>query len=244
MKKINLKKIAPIGVIIIIFIIGALIVSSTVNKELETQSAPASLSLENQQIGYDINETLEALMGVHYVSIIDKKSDDPNAVIIDELTESMQDLDKLEKIAYNTSILVESNDETISGVNRIINMSVLSLSISYGDWIEYLRTVNMETVDVSEFQYQLALFQSSTHDSFLTLIEGASYLPFVVMNFSEVEGEDATIDEELKEYFLGTLDRLFTDILEEDEQFKIETDTNLAIPILVRGYYEFFLPEN
>ena len=44
MKKINLKKIAPIGVIIIIFIIGALIVSSTVNKELETQSAPASLS--------------------------------------------------------------------------------------------------------------------------------------------------------------------------------------------------------
>lgn len=249
-KKINMEKIKKYkGIIIVIITIAVIVLivfkDSDKSQEVLKDTTPEESSvlvknLSDEEIKTEIDNTLDVLMRLHYISVIDKQSGDPNNVIVDELTESMNDLNKLEGLLYKTETISKSPNELISTTGKILNMSTILLTRSYNAWIEYLRGVDIYTADVAEFQYQLSLFQTSTHDTYLQLVEGASLLPMITVEFAKEEGEENSINEELKNHFLAKIDQLFSDIFIENDKFYKETKNRYAIAILVSGYKDFF----
>jgi len=205
----------------------------------EASSAPIN-TLSNEELKTQVDETLDVLMRIHNVSVIDKTTSNPESVIIDELTESMNDLNKLRGLTYRTEALLKSGNQIIATTGLVLDTSTKILIKIYDSWIQYLRGVDIYNVDVSEFQYQLALFQSSTHDAYLTLVENALMLPMVTVEFAEEEGGENTVNEELKKHFLTKIDEKFTDIFAEDDAFYRETKNRYAVAILVRQYKDFF----
>jgi hypothetical protein len=234
--------IKPFVTLIAVVLIGSLVWVS--NKEDSTEVLKSSASetsfISDDEVKDQLDSTLDVLMRIHNVSVTDKEITSPESIIIDELTESMNDLNKLKGLTYKTEQLLKSKNEVISGTGLVLDVSVKSLIKVYDSWIQYLRSVDINNIDVSEFQYQLALFQSSTHDVYLTLVEHASLLPMVTVIFAQNENEENTVNEDLKIHFLTKIDELFSDIFADDDQFYRETKNRYAIAILVRGYKEFY----
>jgi len=238
--------------VIIVLGVGSVFLNKSNNSADQIGSTiPAQTVSSNDQevvtdaeIRDEINDVLEILSIFHYISLTDKELTDPNAVILDELQESMNDLNKLQGILGRTETLSKSKNEVISTTGLVLNVSASQLIESYNKWINYLRGVNPIDPDVAEFQYQLALFQSSTHDVYLKLVEGASLLPYVAVEFAKNDSEDNKVNDELKSYFLSRIDVIFKDILIDNDLFYQKTKNRYAVAILVRGYIDFFKTTN
>ncbi len=191
-----------------------------------------------EQIKESIDSSLVTLLKIHNISQKDIETVDPNSLIIDMLQESMNDVNKLNRVLSDTDSLVKSENKVISTTGMSLNVTAKSLITSYTSWIQYLRTVDINNLDVKEFQYQLSLFQTSTHDAYLNLIEGASLLPVVVINF-ENENASGTVNLVLKNYFSTRIDELFKDILIEDDRYHLETKNRYTVAVIIREYKKF-----
>lgn len=258
------NKLIPIAILLASIILGGFYYASEINKQQSiekreqteskimneqeniknnslTESAISVEKTNNEELKSEIDNILHALLVLHYVSIIDKKSVDPNSVILDELQESMNDLNKLQGLKYETESISKSKNEIIATTGLAINVTALTLIETYSTWIEYLRSVDINTVNISEFQYQLALFQTSTHDSYLTLVKGVSLLPMVTVEFAKEEDAENSVNEDLKNHFLKKIDELFTDILTDNEIFYKETKNRYVVPVIIQGYKDFFI---
>src|SRR3989338_4271104 len=231
-----------VSVIIFVVIIGAIVFF--LDEKPTTQSLGQQEKvlpvLQVEDIETQVDDTLDVLMRIHYVSTIDKPPSGPDSVILDQLQESMNDLNKLKGLVYKAETLSKSQNEIIATTGLVLNVSVLELINAYSGWIEYLRKVDINNVGVSEFQYQLALFQTSTHDTYLKLVEGASLLPMITVQFAKEDGGKNSIDEDLKNHFVSKIDDLFGDILIADDLFHKETNSRYAIAVLIRNYKNFF----
>lgn len=227
-------------------IIGIAYIFNNPNQDTDSRKTgeeftPLSIAAaENKEsIEDQLDSTLDVLMRIHYVSLTDKQASSPESVIVDELTESLNDLNKLKGLTYKTEELSKSSNEVIATTGLVLKVSVLSLIKTYETWTQYLRGFDINNADIAEFQYQLALFQSSTHDTYLSLVENATLLPMVVVEFANTEGEENSIDKELKEYFLAKIDEKFSDILVDNDTFYAKTKNRYAIAVLVDGYKDF-----
>jgi hypothetical protein len=138
---------------------------------------------------------------------------------------------------------VQSKNKIINTTGEVINLSARSLVKSYETWINYLRGVDINNINVPEFQYQLVSFNSSTHDVYLTLIENASLLPMITVKFAEEEGGQNSINEDLKQFLLMKIDQKFSDILKDDDVYHKKTSNRYAVAVLIRGYKDFFKEE-
>jgi len=232
-----------ISVIVLVFFIGLMVFFFDKKPAIQPSgqqdnvlSVPQVENIETQ-----VDDTLDVLMRIHYVSTTDKPLSGPDSVILDMLQESMNDLNKLKGLVYKTEILSKSQNEIIATTGLVLNVSVLELINAYSGWIEYLRKVDINNVGVSEFQYQLALFQTSTHDTYLKLVEGASLLPMITVQFAKEDGGKNSIDEDLKNHFVSKIDDLFGDILIADDLFHKETNSRYAIAVLIRNYNNFLI---
>lgn len=201
--------------------------------------------VENIDFDYkktSIDDVLHILYVIHLSYLTDiSTSKDSNLFIMNELQEAMNDRNKLNNLLYRSESLKESKDQLISVTGLSLNATLLSLINSHDVWIQYLRGVDINTVNVSEFQYQLANFQSSTHDAYLKLAEGVSLFPMIVVNFSEEGGEENNVDEDLKNYFIGQMNDKFDEILIENQTFYKETKTRYTVPIIIENYKEFLI---
>ena len=232
-----------VSVIIFVLIIGAIVfffgekpTAQLVGQQEESLPVPQVENIENQ-----VDDTLDVLMRIHYVSTIDVQPSSPESVILDGLQESMNDLNKLKGLLYKTETLSKSQNEIIATTGLVLKVSVLELITAYGGWVEYLRKVDINNIDLSEFQYQLALFQTSTHDTYLKLIEGASLLPMIVVQFAEEDGGKNSINEDLRNHFVAKIDELFGDILIADDLYHKETKNRYAVAVLIRNYKDFLV---
>jgi hypothetical protein len=240
-------KIGAVLAVTVLLIGGGYALYSSFGKSLFSSSSPnneASQQIVQDDIKAELDLVLGVLLTLHHVSLTDAPPSSPETVIVEELQESMNDLNKLKRLRITTENLSASKNEIISTTGRVLDMSTLGLILAYEKWIEYLRGVDINTLQVSEFQYQLALFQSSTHDVYLNLVEGASYLPMIVVKFSDNADESNTIDENLRDHFVAKTDRLFGDILIDDDRFYEKTKNRYAIAVLIRNYKEFFSSSN
>ncbi len=233
--------ILAIGLIAVVLAVSFLVILGNEDNEKKVLNSSTNETsfVSDTELKDQLDSTLDVLMRIHSVSITDIPLKSPESLIVDELTESMNDLNKLKGLTYKIEEISKSKNEIISTTGLVLDISVKSLIKVYEPWIQYLRGVDINNLVVSEFQYQLALFQSSTHDVYLTLVENASLLPMVTVIFGE-SGSQNTVNEDLKAHFLAKIDDLFTDIFINDDQFYKETKNRYAIAVLVRGYRDFY----
>ena len=175
------------------------------DKDMEESSIPND-SLSDEQIMNQLDDTLSILLTHHYVSISDSTTENSDTLILDIMKEAMDDRNKLQNLLIKTEPLSKSRNEVIATTGLVLHVSTLELVQIYNTWIDYLRGVDLENVNLSESQYQIALFQSSTHDIYLKLIEDASLLPMVTVNFAEDGKEENIVNENLKNHFISKID--------------------------------------
>jgi hypothetical protein len=141
------------------------------------------------------------------------------------LTEAMSDKNKLERLVPRISTL--SNHESLpvrangiallSGVNQLI--------IAQTNYLTFLRSVDADNVDMSEFQYQISLLQTESKDAFFTIIEGSSAMNIAYMDYTARVGDSIPIliGKSSQAELLAEIDRLFSDVFIEHEQWNQET---------------------
>lgn len=240
----NEEDFKPVPILIAVVLIGLLIFIFARNKDSKEITKPASetsqaTSVKGEDLKNQLDEVLSALRYFHYISVNDKELDNPNTVVLDVLTEAMNDLNKLKYLQIKTQNLDKSSNEAVSITGLSIKTSVQLMIPIYESWIQYLRGVDINNVSVSEFQYQTAKFNTSTHDIYLKLVENSSLLPFATIEFGE-SGAQNIVNEDLKAHFLAKIDELFADIFADDDQFYRETKNKYAVAVLVRGYKDFY----
>lgn len=238
MRNISKKQGLVIGVIIIFALVFFLIINNKAEVKQEVDIQPEKIELENS-LERDVASILETMAAIHYISLDEGNSTNPDTFIMDELTEAMNDINKLERVVQKSEIIRESDNQIISTSGLVLNVTALNLIEAYNNWVTYVRTVNIESVDVNEFQYQYALFGTETHDAYLKLSEGLVLLPMVTVEFGE-NGEENTINQELVNVFLENIDLLFSDILIENDLYYEETGLRNVIPVIIDTYLEFF----
>lgn len=202
---------------------------------------------KNENSSDDINReiflVLEVLSSIHYISIDDSKDSNVNTFFYSELQEALNDSAKLERLDSKIQLLQGSNNEVISLSGIVLYNFVSSLKNSYNQWIQYLRGTNINTVDVSEYQYQYAKLHTGWKQASLDLAEGMSYLPYIALEFSS-DGELASFNDNIRLPMLTKINQLFQDILIENEKFNKETGDNYVVPIIVESYIEVLTVEN
>lgn len=238
----NIKIIIILSFVIVTIIAVGILEYKKTNKAVTVEEKKVSQILiqpSDEEINGELDTLLEVLMSIHYISLIDKTAETPETLIMTELQESMNDLNKLKGLLYQTESLSNSKNEIISVSGKTLHVSILKLIDIYNAWIIYLRGVDINNLDIAEFQYQISLFGTSTHDVYLNLAKGVSLVPMVSVEFAK-EGGENVINQELKDHFLGKIDELFSDILIADDLSYKEKKIRYAIPVVVRGYKNFF----
>jgi hypothetical protein len=250
----NLKNLLPIAALVLLG--GMAAVALFLNKDVflsESQVEPEAVESADGQIPADsvspieqkkaaIDSVLQGLYALHAVSLMDENaSDNSDMFIYNELQESLNDINKLKALSYRVDELKKSDDQLISVTGLTIETTALALINSSNKWITYLRSIDLDTLEIPEFQYQMALHQSSNHDAYLTLIEGASLFPMIAVNMSDSEGNK--MNPELQNYFKDKIESLFKDAFIEDDLFHAETNNRYAVIVLVRNYKEFLNSE-
>ena len=247
--KINNKKTIISVTIVILFIIitSFFILNHQKRKSLDeifgqqkSGEYKKNIMTDDELTKEEISDTLQILYKIHYISINDYQSEDPNRIIADELLEAMNDVNKLKQLVLTTEKLMKSKNDAIATTGLALDVTSKNLIIPYEAWIKYLRGVTIETVELSEFQYQHSLFISTTHDSYLLLAEGVSLLPMVTINFAKDDKSKNEFNNELKDYFVTTMNNIFKDVLIEDTKFHQETGMSNVVPVIIKNYQNFF----
>lgn len=200
-------------------------------------------SLSNDEIMTKLDDILDVLLRIHYISLNETENDLTNP-IASQLQEGLKDVNALNKLLYKTDELAKSQNKFIDTTGLVIGVTIKSLLITYNNWITYLRGINVNTVDVSEFQYQLTLFHTSANDAYLTMAENVQLLPMVAVAFSKDENGVNGINEEIKKHFLEKIDSLFNHILIEDDRYHKETKLRYVVPVIINSYKEFFITKS
>lgn len=219
-------------------------VKEALDKQKEETPSPLNEELSKNELKKSIDESLNSLMVLHYITVPRVNSGNPDTFIFEELQEAMDNANKLKGIFYKSEELSKSNNQTISTTGLVINIATIQLIKNYTAWIEYLRTVDITNLDISEYQYQYSFFQSSSHDSYLNLVQGASFLPYVTIKFPKDGVGRNTFDEELRTYFVLEINKKFSNILIENEDFYKKTKKRYAVATLINKYKDFFNGNN
>jgi hypothetical protein len=218
------------------------------NKNKEVTDLKGRVEFNKEQIGTSsnkiskkeaIDKVLNTLYALHMISLDGIPDlDGENFVIMNELQESMDDLKKMQNLTYEINLLSNSDDKLISTSGTVLSVTTMSLVNAYNKWIQYLRGVDINTINAAEFQYQLVDFRTSIHDSYLTLAKSMYLFPMIVVNLSE-DGSKNTVDVDLRDYFLKEISRLFDDAFADEDIFYKKTKNKYAITMIVRGYRDF-----
>lgn len=245
----NIKAYAGIVILLLIVSVSALVIFKNNNKlpnrtEKIIVEEPSTTKVSDIDLKDELDATLEVLLSIHYISLRDIETTDANRVILDELQESMNDVNKLKNLSYKVETLSKSKNEIIATTGLVLQATTLRLTSAYNLWIEYLRGIDLENFSATEFQYQLALFTTSTHDVYMSLLEGAYLLPMITVEFAKEESQNNLVNEDLKNHFLIKMDSLFKDVLAQNDIFYKETKNRYAVAILINNYKDFFTSSN
>jgi len=185
------------------------------------------------------------LSDIHFVSKTNISTEDTSSIsilILNDLREAMDDVNRLNSSILKTESLIKSNNMSISTMGLVLNSSMKQLVDTHDTWIKYLRGVDEYNLEFSEYQYQFASLHSDTKTIYISLLENASLFPYVVFELDE-EDEDVYIDEEIKDYFVEKVDQYFKDYFLENDLFYKTTGNRYAVIILVEGYIDFLTGE-
>jgi len=240
----SIKNIYVLGVLVIAIMTGIFLLTSAREiQEVEiTEDVQASkndnLGESIGDINFEISSILEVLMSIHYIYTTENNDTNPDTFIFSELQEALNDKVKLDRLHSKVDLIVESNNEVVSASGLVLRTTLLSLITTHESWIQYLRTVSIDTVDVTEFQYQFAKLQSDSKGAYLNLADGMSLLPVVAVEYDENGGFDS-FNNEIRIPMLSRIDELFEGIFVENDLYEQETGNNYVVPLIITSYIDF-----
>lgn len=164
-----------------------------------------------------------------------------SGLIISMQTEAMQDRNELEKLLLTTEEMQQTDIAGAKVTALVLDTSIRQLIEAHEEYINFLRSSD-EYSEMSEFQYQISLFQSSTKSIYLSMGEHAQIFPvtfFELNDESETAGE-WRISEDSKQEIIDEIELRFSDILDEADQQYEETQSTDITVYLVGQLLEFF----
>lgn len=226
--------------------------------EADFSVAPETQTLESKDdFNNDIDEEslisitktyLDILWRIYHITQDNSPTNPETAtsMIIGMTTETLKDKADMESLLLKVNKMKTSNVDVISTTGLVIEMTLQQLIKSHTEWAQYLRTVNEDTVEIAEFQYQMASFNSQNKQAFMSLGENTALYPGVFFNLSEEENTPGTwkLSEESKNEILLEIDRLFADIFIEDEKNYEATQTHNVVVFIVKNLRGYFAPES
>lgn len=255
---------AVIAVLTVVLLFGIGLVVFFVNKGAEQTESSTEIS---QQQGVPITEEadianevideeslvqitktyLDILFRLYYVTQdFSGEPDSVSALLIGMIGDAIKDKKDLEDLLYKVAQMKQYKSQVVSTTGLVLEVSIQELINAYTSWIAYLRTVDENSVEINEFQYQLANFHATNKQTFMKLYEGTSLYPFLFINLGEEGEADNTwnISEDSKTEIVSEIDRLFADVFVRDEKSYEETETRNVIVLIVKALREFFVPAN
>jgi hypothetical protein len=190
-----------------------------------------------------VEDFLDIYQQLYYISqddSLDAQTD--SAIIASFLTEAMNDKNKLSNLYPKISRLVQHPNLMVRGNAASLSIGVNKLLATQEGFISYLRTVNPNTVDIAEFQYQFSLIDTETKDAYFTIIEGSTAMNLAFFEINS-DGEDVAgeilIGTKSQQRLLDEIDRLFGDIFVEHEVWRKETGGTNAIVFVVQSWKDW-----
>lgn len=184
------------------------------------------------------------LQRLYYINQDDSgDADSITGLVVSMLTEAMKDRNNLQNVLYKTEEMQKSNILGASVTGLVVNVSVKQLIDAHNDYIAYLRGVDEMTVELAEFQYQIAQFQSSTKSAYLSMVENTGIFPLTFLklnNDPDIPGE-WRISEASRAEIVNEIDLRFGDIFVADAK-KYEgqgmRDTTVYMVQSLRDFFE------
>jgi len=253
-----IKELKNLGIVIVTVIaLLALLVFMDSSETADYSEVDSSLEEDNRTtdeiMGTPLSEeelvsVVKEFVAIYHQLYFITQDDSPEAetaigILNSFLTEAMSDKNKLERLVPRISTL--SNHESLpvrangiallSGVNQLIN--------AQNSYLTFLRSVDVDNVDMSEFQYQISLLQTESKDAFFTIIEGSSAMNIAYMDYTARVGDDIPIliGKTSRAELLAEIDRLFNDIFIEHVQWNQETGFVNAPVSIVEQWREWIV---
>lgn len=157
-----------------------------------------------------------------------------SGLIMSMQTEAMQDRNELEKLLFTTEQMQETKIAGARVTALVLDASIRQLIAAHEEYINFLRGAD-EYSEMSEFQYQMSLFQSSTKSIYLSMGENTQIFPvtfFELNDDPDIDGE-WRISEESRQEIINEIELRFSDIFDEtDQQYEATQTTDITVYIV------------
>lgn len=190
---------------------------------------------------------LDILRRLYYISLDNSPADAEtvSGLIFGMMSEVLKDKADLESLQLRVNEMTSSKVDAINTTGLVVQVTIQQLLKSHTELAQYLRTVNENTADIAEFQYQMANFGSQNKQAYMGLAENTALYPVVFFNLSENDNTPGTwkLSEESKKEILTEIDRLFGSVFIEDEENYEKTQTRSAVVFIVKNLRGYFASE-
>lgn len=191
------------------------------------------------------NELLDILYEVYFATQDYSSEDDSSTsgLMMSLLTETMQDKNRLDNLLPRVEKLSRNQNKAIGTTGMALYTSIISLSHNHDVLIKYIRAEDVSNPSLSEFQFQLAQFQTENKDSFFTLVEGTALYPYVFLEFAKDDSEKnkSRVSEKTRLLLISNIDTKFNNAFLEEDIWNEETGNRNAVLLIVRKYREFLV---
>jgi len=204
------------------------------------QKEPSAMEMMGTPLTEDeLVEAVEEFLAIYHQLYFITLDDSPaaetdDAIILSFLTETMNDKNKLEGLMSRIAPLSSHPNLMIAANGTALQAGAGQLITAHNSFITFLRGVNSNNVNISEFQYQYTLLQTESKDAFLMIAEGSSSLNLAYFDFTAGMGDDrpVLIGTASQERLLSEINRLFGEIFIEHEEWRKETG-NVNTPVYI-----------
>lgn len=185
---------------------------------------------------------IQVLQRLYYINQDDSfDGEDVSGLVMSMTTEALNDKNNLEKLLLTTNELKSSKIMAASVTGLVLDTSIRQLIVTHDEYIKFLRGVDELTIDLAEFQYQMALFQSGTKKAYMSMAENTAIFPIVYFKLSDDPNTPGTwrISDVSKKEILSEIDLRFADIFKEaDAQHELTQTLDVTV-YMVRALKDF-----
>lgn len=187
---------------------------------------------------------IEVLQRLYYINQDDSPDDAENtsALLIIMTTEALKDQNNLKRLLFTTNEMQDSKIVGASVTASVVGVTVESLIAANEEYIQFLRSVDESTLDIAEFQFQVALFQSSTKDAYMFMAEKTQLFQvtfFQLNDDPELAGE-WRISDKSRQDLVNEIEMRFSDIYIEADGLYTVNQTRDVTVYLVRALEDLF----
>jgi len=188
------------------------------------------------------DQFLDILYTLYFISL--DESGEPETeyeLLLSMMEETLNDKRKLESLRIPVAQFSSSKSELVTNIGQAIDFSLASLVDNHASFSDYLRTVDSQDIDLTEFGYQMTSFSSNNKGAFDTLNQASLLLPYIWLDLAKEEDaiSEWAISEESRMALILKIEDMFGDILKEDAINHEMTGNTNSVAFIISTYLDF-----